>query len=107
VVFDAHSGRGLERRRLELPLASDASTRPFARLAPGSPLPVGLAIAADGRSVYVAATMADRIVQLDARTLEVLRTIEVSGEPDGLAVTTVLPKAKCHACAPETPLKQP
>ena len=98
VVFDARSGRELQRRRIEVPLAADAPSRPFARLAPGSALPIGLAVAPDGRSVYVAATMADRVVQLDARTLEVLRTIEVGGEPDGLALTTVMPKAECHAC---------
>jgi YVTN family beta-propeller protein len=98
VAFDAGSGRELRRRRIDVPLAADAATRPFTRLAPGSPLPIGLAVAPDGRSVYVAATMADRVVQLDAQTLEVLRVIEVGGEPDGLAVTTVMPKAECHAC---------
>jgi hypothetical protein len=40
-------------------------------------------------------------VQLDARTLEVLRVIEVAGEPDGLGITHVMPKAECHACTPE------
>ena len=55
-------------------------------------------VSPDGRSVYVAATMADRIVQLDARTLEVQRVIEVAGEPDGLGITRVMPKAQCHAC---------
>ena len=59
---------------------------------------MGLLAAPDSRSVYVAATMADRIVQLDAGTLDVLRVIEVAGEPDGLGITTVMPKAQCHAC---------
>jgi YVTN family beta-propeller protein len=98
VAFDGATGRELRRRRLETALAPTASSRPFADLAPGSALPVGLAIAPDGRSVFVAATMADRVVQLDASTLEVLRTIDVGGEPDGLALTRQMPKAECHAC---------
>lgn len=98
VAFDATNGRELRRRKIDVPLAADAARRPFANLAAGSPLPVGLAVAPDGGSVFVAATMADRVVQLDARTLEVLRTIEVAGEPDGLGITPVMPKAQCHAC---------
>ena len=98
VAFDGATGRELRRRKIDVPLAADAANRPFAGLAAGSPLPVGLAVAPDGRSVFVAATMADRVVQLDATTLEVLRTIEVDGEPDGLALTPQMPKAECHAC---------
>jgi len=33
-------------------------------------------------------------------TLEVRRAIEVGGEPDGLARTSVQPKAVCHGCMP-------
>jgi YVTN family beta-propeller protein len=98
VALDGATGRQLAQRRLEVPLAADAATRPFAGIAAGSSLPVGLAVAPDGRSIYVAATMADRVVQLDARTLEVLRTIEVEGEPDGLALTPVMPRHECRAC---------
>ena len=101
VAFDAATGRELRRRKIDVPLAAGATERPFADLAAGSPLPVGLLLSPDGRSVYVAATMADRIVQLDAGSLEVLRVIEVAGEPDGLGVTRVMPKAECHACTPE------
>ena len=72
----------------------------FARLAPGSVLPVGLLVSRDGRSAYVAATMGDRVVQFDTRTLEVLRSIDVGGEPDGLASTPVIPRAVCHGCTP-------
>jgi YVTN family beta-propeller protein len=99
VALDGVTGRQFAQRKLDVPLAPDAASRPFAALAPGSSLPVGLAVAPDGRSIYVAATMADRVLQLDALTLEVLRTIEVGGEPDGLALTPVMPKAVCHACA--------
>jgi YVTN family beta-propeller protein len=99
VALDGITGQQFARRKLDVPLAPDAASRPFAKLAPGSSLPVGLAVAPDGRSIFVAATMADRVLQLDALTLEVMRTIEVGGEPDGLALTPVMPKAVCHACA--------
>jgi DNA-binding beta-propeller fold protein YncE len=72
--------------------------RPFARLAPGSVLPVGLLVAPDGRSAYVAATMGDRVVQFEIASGKVLREIGVDGEPDGLASTPTLPLATCHAC---------
>lgn len=98
IAFDASNGRELRRRKIDVPLASGAADRPAASLARGSPLPVGLLVAPDDRSVYVAATLADRVVQLDARTLEVVRTIDVTGEPDGLGITAVMPKAECHAC---------
>jgi YVTN family beta-propeller protein len=98
VALDAATGTIVAQRKVDVPLAPDAAQRPFAGLAPGSPLPVGLLMAPDGRSLYVAATMADRVVQLDARTLEVVRTVEVDGEPDGLGLTPVLPRKPCHAC---------
>ncbi|MGB7906146.1 MAG: hypothetical protein WCF43_15745 [Steroidobacteraceae bacterium] len=100
VAFDVatHAERG--RRAVDVPFAPGAAERPFARLAPGSVLPVGLLVSPDGRSAYVAATMGDRIVQFDARTLEVLRSVEVGGEPDGLASTPVIPRAVCHGCTP-------
>ena len=57
-----------------------------------------------GSSAYVAATMGDRVVQFDARTLELLRSLDVGGEPDGLGSTPVIPRAVCHGC---TPLENP
>ena len=83
-----------------MPLTPGAEQRPFARLAPGSVLPVGLLVSRDGRSAFVAATMGDRVVQYDVSTLAPLRTIEVDGEPDGLGSTSVLQHAPCHACTP-------
>ena len=74
--------------------------RPFAQLAPGSALPVGLLWSRDGRTAYVAATMGDRVLRVNGASLEALGTIEIGGEPDGLAVTDVQPKATCHGCTP-------
>ena len=56
------------------------------------------------RSAYVAATMGDRVVQFDTRTFELLRSLDVGGEPDGLGSTPVIPRALCHGC---TPLESP
>jgi DNA-binding beta-propeller fold protein YncE len=98
VAFDVATRRERTRRRIDVPLAPDADQRPFAQLAPGSALPVGLLVAPGGRSIYVAATMGDRIVRFDAATLAPLPDISVAGEPDGLAATAVMPRATCHAC---------
>ena len=99
VAYDAATGRERARRRLDVPVAAAAGGRPAAGLAPGSPLPVGLAVARDGGRVFVAATLADQVVELDARTLAIVRHIAVDGEPDGLALTPVMPRATCHACS--------
>jgi DNA-binding beta-propeller fold protein YncE len=102
VAFDVASRGERGRRKVDVPLAPGAGQRPFARLAPGSALPVGLLVSRDGRSAFVAATMGDRVVQFDVATLAPLRTIEVDGEPDGLGSTSVLQNAPCHACAPSS-----
>jgi YVTN family beta-propeller protein len=99
VAIDVASRKLRDRRKVDVPLAPGAAARPFAGLVPGSALPVGLLVAPDGRSAYVAATMGDRVVRYELLTLDALRSIEVDGEPDGLASTPVLPKAVCHACA--------
>jgi YVTN family beta-propeller protein len=99
VAFDVATRRERDRRDVDVPLAPDAAQRPFARLAAGSPLPVGLITSRDGRTAYVAATMGDRVVQFDTATLGLLRSAAVGGEPDGLAVTDVLPRGPCHACS--------
>jgi len=98
VAFDVASRQERGRRKVDVSLAPGAAERPFAQIAQGSALPVGLLVARDGRSAYVAATMGDRVVQYDVTTLEPLRSIEVGGEPDGLASTAVLLQAPCHAC---------
>jgi YVTN family beta-propeller protein len=100
VAFDVGTRVERRRARVAVPLAPEAPERPFARLAPGGVLPVGLLVSRDGRSAYVAATMGDRVAQFDTGTLEILRTLDVGGEPDGLASTPVIPRAVCHGCMP-------
>jgi len=98
VAIDTESQAVVARRRIELAVATAASARGAANLAQGGVLPVGLAITADGRSAYVAATMADAVVKLQIPGLEIAQTITVPGEPDGLGRTSLLPKFECHAC---------
>jgi YVTN family beta-propeller protein len=100
VAYDIASRHETLRRKVDVPLAPGAERRPFARLAPGSALPVGLLVSADGRTTYVAATMGDRVVRYDTATLEPLRMIEIGGEPDGLGATSVMPRKACPACSP-------
>jgi len=100
VALDVATRSERVRRRVDVPKAPGADQRPLARLAPDSVLPIGLLVSGDGVSAFVAATMGDVVVQFATGSLEPLRTIGVGGEPDGLAVTAVLPKATCHACEP-------
>jgi YVTN family beta-propeller protein len=104
VAFDVPARAERGRAKLAVPVSAGAAARPNARLAPGSVLPVGLLVAQDGRSAYVAATMGDCVVQFDTGTFEVLRIVGVGGEPDGLGSTLVIPRAVCHGC---TPLERP
>ena len=103
VAIDAAARRERARTAVDVPLAPDADRRPFARLAAGSVLPVGLLVTPDGRNAYVAATMGDAIARFDAATVALQQVISVDGEPDGLGLTPVLPRAECHACAPGQP----
>jgi DNA-binding beta-propeller fold protein YncE len=99
-TFDRARRTEVGRRKIDVVPAPGAGQRPFAQLAPGSALPVGLLWSRDGRTAYVAATMGDRVVHVNGASLEVLGTIEIGGEPDGLALTDVQPKAPCHGCRP-------
>ena len=88
VVLDVPRRKELLRRKLQVEPAPAAERRPFARLAPGSPMPVGLIVSPDGQTAVVAATMADKLAVLDARTLEVRALLDAGGEPDGLALSS-------------------
>lgn len=100
VAFDRARRAELGRRRIDVAPAPGSAQRPFAQLAPGSALPVGLLWSGDAGTAYVAATMGDRVLVVATDTLEVRRAIEVGGEPDGLARTAVQPQAVCHGCKP-------
>ncbi len=97
-VLDVESRRLRASVKLAAPLAPRAAERQFAGLAPGSTLPVGIAVATHDRAWYVAASMADAVLVIDPATLTIVRTIGVEGEPDGLGLTGAQPAAVCHAC---------
>ena len=99
IAFDSATRKEKARRKIDVPLADGATQRPFARLAPGSALPVGITLSRDGKSVFVAATMADKVVELDTSTLTTRRIIDVDGEPDGMATTEVVQQSECHGCS--------
>ncbi len=104
VAFDVATRSERARRGIGLTAAPDAHGRPFARVAPGSPAPVGMLLSPDGRRVFVAATLGDATVQFETATLAPVRAVMVDGEPDGLAATAVMPRAQCHACTADDPL---
>jgi len=97
VAFDARGHREIGRVTLDVPVSAVA--REHAGAGPGrGVVPVG--IVADGdATAYVAATRADKVIVLALPALTVLRTINVPGEPDGMALTATMPQAACHACA--------
>ena len=87
IAIDIAERKIVARHQVDLPLAPDAASRQFARLGPGTPLPIGLAVSARGDAIYLAATMADKVEVLDPADLRVVRTFDVGGEPDGIAVS--------------------
>jgi DNA-binding beta-propeller fold protein YncE len=104
VALDVASRAERARHVVDVAPVAGTESRAMARLAPGSALPIGLLVGRGGSEVFVAVTMADAVLRLDAATLAALGRIDIGGEPDGLARTAVLPKAPCHACeAPAQP----
>ncbi len=97
VAFDARSRKEIARITLDVPIPTDAGAR-TGNTPARSVVPVGIVTAGDS-AAYVAATRADKIVALALPVLAVTRVIDVPGEPDGMALTPVMPQAVCHACA--------
>ncbi|MFN2443468.1 MAG: cytochrome D1 domain-containing protein, partial [Thermoanaerobaculia bacterium] len=86
VLLDAADRRELRRAKLDLTTAPDAAQRLFGDRFGKSPVPVGLVMAADGKSAFVAATQADAVVVIDTSTLEVINVLKAGREPDGMAL---------------------
>lgn len=104
VALDVRSRRELARRRLDLPAGEAVAPRSGTGPAIGGAVPVGLAVSEDATTVHAAATRLNKVVRLALPGLEVVRAIDVPGEPDGMARTPIHPKAECHACeAPADP----
>jgi YVTN family beta-propeller protein len=102
VAFDARDHREIGRVTLDVSVSASVQGRTGAGQSRGA-VPVGIVSAGDS-TAYVAATRADKVLVLALPALEVLRTIDVPGEPDGMALTPIMPQAVCHACeAPADP----
>ena len=86
-VFDVAKKKELRRSKLDLRNAPDAAKRLFGDRFGESPVPVGLVIAPDGKSAWVAATQSDVVVVVDTETLEVKELIQAGREPDGMALS--------------------
>jgi YVTN family beta-propeller protein len=85
VQLDPATGRETARAKLDLSALPESTTRLFGDQFGKSPVPVGLVIAPDGHTAWVAATQADMVVAIDPRTLEVKGLIRAGKEPDGMA----------------------
>lgn len=92
IAIDVASRTVSGRHRVELPLAPGAENRQFAHLGPGSPLPIGLAVSPQSGAIFLAATMADRVQVLDPAGLSTVLSVDIGGEPDGLAVLAATPR---------------
>jgi YVTN family beta-propeller protein len=85
VVIDGASHEELLRRKLDLSTVPTASMRLFGDRFGESPVPVGLVIAPEGETAWVAATQADAVVVFNPESLEVVDLIKAGQEPDGMA----------------------
>lgn len=89
VVIDTKQRQEIFRRQLDLSTAADAGTRLFGDRFGKSPVPVGLVVAPDGSSAWVAATQADAVVVIATAGLRVQGILEAGKEPDGMALSPV------------------
>lgn len=87
VLFDVDARRELRRARLDLKAVADAAKRLFGDRFGESPVPVGLVVAADGKTAWVAATQSDVVVVVDVESLVVRELLQAGREPDGMALS--------------------
>ncbi|MGZ8781348.1 MAG: hypothetical protein ACXW31_15625, partial [Thermoanaerobaculia bacterium] len=86
VLVDAEERREIRRAALDLRKAPDAAQRLFGDRFGKSPVPVGIVMASDGKTAFVAATQSDAVVVIDTSTLEVRDLLKAGREPDGMAL---------------------
>ena len=87
-VIDTVARKELRRGKLDLKPVTDHAKRLFGDRFGESPVPIGLVMAPDGKSVWVAATQSDVVVLIDTETLEVRGLIQAGREPDGMGLST-------------------
>jgi YVTN family beta-propeller protein len=79
----------LERGQIVIPPLGIVATAEFA----GSPCPEGLAIAPDGKTVYVTLQGANSVAAIDIATRSIVAVVPVGVWPDGVAYSTQHPPA--------------
>ncbi len=84
-LFDVAGRKEVRRAKLDLTSIEDDEGRLFAGRFGDSPVPVGLVIAPDGATAWVAATQSDAVVVIDPESLEVRGVLTAGREPDGMA----------------------
>lgn len=84
-VIDVPTRRELKRVRMDREAVPGSEDRVFSTTFGKSPVPVGLLIAPDGKSAWVASTNADVVSVIDLEKLVVVRRLKAGREPDGLA----------------------
>jgi YVTN family beta-propeller protein len=88
-LFDVGERKELRRSKLDLTALPGSERRLFGDRFGDSPVPVGLVIAPDGKTAWVAATQSDVVVSFDPATLGVTGLLEAGHEPDGMAYSSV------------------
>lgn len=86
ILVDTEGRSEIRRAALDLGNAPDAAQRLFGERFGKSPVPVGIVMAADGKTAFVAATQSDAVAVIDTATLEVRDLLKAGREPDGMAL---------------------
>lgn len=90
-VFDVDRMVEIARIPMQLSPLEATDGRLFDGAFPGSPVPVGLLIAQDGKRAWVANTNADIVTVLDLEKLEVAGRVKAGKQPDGLGWSALQP----------------
>lgn len=85
VQFDAKARKETARRKLDLQAVPGSEQRLFGDQFGQSPVPIGLVVAPDGKTAWVALTQSDVVVAFEPQTLEPTGMIRAGREPDGMA----------------------
>jgi DNA-binding beta-propeller fold protein YncE len=88
-VFDVRTRQELAAVPMDLDVVDDAGERLFGASMQGSTAPVGVLIAPDGSTAWIAATNGDVVVSLDLETLEISGGFPAGPEPDGLGFARI------------------
>jgi YVTN family beta-propeller protein len=83
-VIDAAERKAIRRVKLDL-AASDPEGRLFGDRFGGSSVPIGIEIAPDGKTAWIAHSNADAVQVLDLETWKPTGVLEAGKEPDGMA----------------------